>query len=218
MCRSKLKEAKPFHSEADKAVPTSTWSVFKEIMENFKPVMRRFFTETWEDVDKMFESRLLYTRSVAVNSMVGYVLGLGDRHVHNILIDNRTAELIHIDLGIAFNQGQLLPTPEVVPFRLTRDIVDGMGVMGIEGVFRRCCEATLRVLRGNVEPLVMLLEVFLHDPLFTWRMNPDRANVVQNDEDAIFARAPQPIPAGKASFRAAPSLPRSSTLAPPCAF
>ena len=30
---------------------------------------------------------------------VGYILGLGDRHVMNILIDCRTAELIHIDLG-----------------------------------------------------------------------------------------------------------------------
>jgi len=68
---------------------------------------------------------------------VGYILGLGDRHVQNILIDTQTAELIHIDLGVAFEQGRILPTPETVPFRLTRDIVDGMGVMGVEGVFRR---------------------------------------------------------------------------------
>lgn len=31
--------------------------------------------------------------------MVGYILGLGDRHVQNILIDNNTAELVHIDFG-----------------------------------------------------------------------------------------------------------------------
>ena len=30
---------------------------------------------------------------------VGYVVGLGDRHVQNILIDCNTAELVHIDLG-----------------------------------------------------------------------------------------------------------------------
>ena len=40
-------------------------------------------------------------------------------------------------LGVAFEQGKILPTPETVPFRLTRDIVDGMGVMGVEGVYRR---------------------------------------------------------------------------------
>lgn len=68
--------------------------------------------------------------------MVGYILGLGDRHVVNILIDNSTAEVIHIDFGIAFEQGLTLPCPETVPFRLTRDIEDGMGICGVEGVFR----------------------------------------------------------------------------------
>lgn len=52
--------------------------------------------------------------------MVGYILGLGDRHVENILLDKSTAELIHIDLGIAFELGKILPTPETVPFRLTQ--------------------------------------------------------------------------------------------------
>jgi len=38
--------------------------------------------------------------------------------------------VVHIDLGIAFEQGRFLNTPELVPFRLTRDIVDGMGATG----------------------------------------------------------------------------------------
>lgn len=40
-----------------------------------------------------------YIFSVAASSMVGYILGLGDRHVQNILIDKNTAEVIHIDFG-----------------------------------------------------------------------------------------------------------------------
>lgn len=32
-------------------------------------------------------------------SSVGYIVGLGDRHIQNILIDEQTAELVHIDLG-----------------------------------------------------------------------------------------------------------------------
>jgi ataxia telangiectasia mutated family protein len=51
--------------------------------------------------------------------------------------DKTTAELVHIDLGIAFEQGKILPKPETIPFRLTRDIVDGFGPCGVEGTFRR---------------------------------------------------------------------------------
>jgi len=48
--------------------------------------------------------RLKYTRSVATTSIVGHILGLGDRHTSNILLDNRSGEVVHIDLGIAFDQ------------------------------------------------------------------------------------------------------------------
>jgi hypothetical protein len=54
-------------------------------------------------------------------------------------------ELIHIDFGILFDRGETLSIPEVVPFRLTRDIVNGLGPMALEGVFRATCELTLDV-------------------------------------------------------------------------
>lgn len=42
---------------------------------------------------------------------------------------------------------------------MTRDIIDGMGVTGVEGVFRRCCEKTLSVMRANKEALLTIIEV-----------------------------------------------------------
>ena len=38
---------------------------------------------------------------------VGYVSGIGDRHVGNILIDTESGELVHIDHGVAFDQGRV---------------------------------------------------------------------------------------------------------------
>ncbi|XP_039007779.1 serine/threonine-protein kinase ATM-like [Hibiscus syriacus] len=116
---------------------------FQAVCENFRPVMHYFFLERFLQPADWFEKRLAYTRSVAATSMVGYIVGLGDRHTMNILIDQATAEVVHIDLGVAFEQGLMLKTPERVPFRLTRDIIYGMGVTGVEGVFRKCCEETL---------------------------------------------------------------------------
>ncbi|XP_034246355.1 serine-protein kinase ATM isoform X2 [Thrips palmi] len=154
---------------------TERLNVFKEICRNFHPAFRFFFTEKFPTPAEWFDRRLAYVHSVATNSMVGYILGLGDRHVSNILIDNSTAEMIHIDFGIAFDQGKVLPTPETVPFRLTRDVVDGMGLSGVEGVFRRSCEKTMAVLRRNQEKILTILEVLLYDPLYAWSLTPKMA-------------------------------------------
>lgn len=100
-----------------------------------------------------------FAKSVAVSSMAGYVIGLGDRHCSNILIDSCTAEVVQIDLGIAFEAGRLLPQPELVPFRLTRDVVDGLGIAGVEGVPRRCAEAALAVMRLARHAIITIVEV-----------------------------------------------------------
>ena len=49
-----------------------------------------------------FDRRTTYTRSLAVMSMVGYVLGLGDRHPSNLMLDRLTGCIIHIDFGDCF--------------------------------------------------------------------------------------------------------------------
>ncbi|XP_030331993.1 serine-protein kinase ATM isoform X1 [Strigops habroptila] len=164
---------------AQKKNSEEKYIVFMELCENFQPVFRYFCMEKFLDPAVWFEKRLAYTRSVATSSIVGYILGLGDRHIQNILIDEQTAELVHIDLGVAFEQGKILPTPETVPFRLTRDIVDGMGITGVEGVFRRCCEKTMAVMRNNQEALLTIVEVLLYDPLFHWTINPLKALYLQ---------------------------------------
>ncbi|KAM4796105.1 serine-protein kinase ATM [Rhinophrynus dorsalis] len=163
------------------------YQMFLDICENFRPVFRYFCMEKFSDPAVWFEKRLAYTRSVATSSIVCYIVGLGDRHVQNILIDEETAELVHIDLGVAFEQGKILPTPETVPFRLTRDIVDGMGITGVEGVFRRCCEKTMEVMRSSQEALLTIVEVLLYDPLFDWTMNPLKALYLQQDEADLNA-------------------------------
>jgi serine-protein kinase ATM len=161
-------------------------NTYREVMKNFHPVMRYFFLENFMDPDEWFVKRLAYTRTTAAISMLGHVLGLGDRHGHNILLDAKTGEVVHIDLGVAWEAGRVLPVPEVVPFRLTRDIVDGMGITTTEGVFRRCCEFTLDALREETYSIMTILDVLRHDPLHTWSMSPVRMAKLQGsrpDED-----------------------------------
>lgn len=161
---------------------------FKNVCERFHPVMRFFFLERFLDPDEWFEKRLAYTRTTAAISILGHVLGLGDRHLHNILLDEQTGEVVHIDLGVAFEAGRALPIPEVVPFRLTRDIVDGMGINKTEGVFRRCCEFTLEALREERESIMTLLNVLRYDPLYSWTVSPLRAKRMQESDFGASSR------------------------------
>ncbi|KAL1646059.1 Serine/threonine-protein kinase tel1 [Diplodia intermedia] len=155
--------------------------VYREVCRNFNPVLRYFFLERFEDPDDWFEKRLAYTRSTAAISILGHVLGLGDRHCHNILLDQQSGEAVHIDLGVAFEAGRVLPVPEVVPFRLTRDVVDAMGYPGVEGVFRRCCEFTLDTLRDERDSIMTILNVLRYDPLYSWSVSPLKAKKMQEE-------------------------------------
>lgn len=58
-------------------------------------------SEVWLD------RRTNYTRSLAVMSMVGYILGLGDRHPSNLMLEKLTGKIVHIDFGDCFGKCQL---------------------------------------------------------------------------------------------------------------
>jgi hypothetical protein len=49
-----------------------------------------------------------YTRSIAVMSIIGYIIGLGDRHLDNVLINLQNGSVAHIDYNICFEKGECL--------------------------------------------------------------------------------------------------------------
>ena len=65
-----------------------------------------------------------------------YFSGLGDRHGENILFDSLNGDTVHVDLNMLFEKGKELKVPEIVPFRLTPNMVHAMGSTGVEGPFR----------------------------------------------------------------------------------
>jgi len=117
------------------------------------------------------ERRTNFTRSLAVMSMTGYILGLGDRHPSNLMLDRHTGKVLHIDFGDCFEVAMHREKyPEKIPFRLTRMLINAMEVSGIEGTFRLTCENVIRILRQNKESLMAVLEAFVDDPIINWRL------------------------------------------------
>jgi ataxia telangiectasia mutated family protein len=156
---------------------------YRKVCEQMQPVLRHFFLERYDNPDEWFTKRTAYTRTTASVSILGHIIGLGDRHCSNILIDEMTGEIVHIDLGVSFEAGKVLPIPELVPFRLTRDIIDGMGITKTEGVFRRCCEFTLDAVREDKDSIMTLLNVLRYDPLYNWTVSPLKAKRMQQAQD-----------------------------------
>ncbi|KFY60649.1 hypothetical protein V496_05277 [Pseudogymnoascus sp. VKM F-4515 (FW-2607)] len=139
--------------------------LFKDkILAQLPPVFHHWFVQQFPEPSSWFAARLKYTRSCAVMSMVGTILGLGDRHGENILFEEGNGGTFHVDFNCLFDKGLTFQQPEKVPFRLTHNMVDAMGVYGYEGPFRTSSEISLRLLRQHEETLMTILEAFVYDP------------------------------------------------------
>ncbi|KAJ4405694.1 serine/threonine-protein kinase M1 [Neurospora sp. IMI 360204] len=138
------------------------WS--KTVLGMFPDVLPEWFISQFPDPSAWFAARLRYTRSCAVMSMVGTILGLGDRHGENVLLEEGNGGVFHVDFNCLFDKGLTFAQPEKVPFRLTHNMIAAMGIYRYEGPFRNCSELTLKVLRQQEETLITILEAFIHDP------------------------------------------------------
>lgn len=61
-------------------------------------------------------------------------------------------------------------------------MVSAMGPLGVEGVFRKSCACTLRVLRTNANTLMSIVTPFVYDPLVSWPRNVPPLQNIHNAE------------------------------------
>jgi len=124
-----------------------------------------WFAEHFPSPDLWYEARVNFVKTTAIWSIIGYIIGLGDRHGDNILIHQHTGEVTHVDFDCIFEKGAKLKVPEIVPFRLTANIMDAFGIFKEKGIFQKCSEVVMRVMRKNQKNILSFLETFKHDPL-----------------------------------------------------
>jgi len=136
----------------------------EKVLKSYPPVFHKWFVQQFPEPSAWFAARIRYTRSCAVMSMVGTILGLGDRHGENILYEEGNGGTFHVDFNCLFDKGLTFSKPERVPFRLTHNMVDAMGMYNFEGPFRKSSEITLKLLRQHEDTLMTILEAFVYDP------------------------------------------------------
>lgn len=119
-----------------------------------------------------------FTRSIAAVNMLGYFIGLGDRHLDNILLDVNQGDLINIDYNVCFEKGKYLRVAETVPFRLTQNLKALMGKIALSGSFLLYCRQICSKISRNSKFLINMLEFLLSDPkLIFWNERWDKNNM-----------------------------------------
>ena len=161
-----------FHHKSESSLSLTKLEVFKHTMSNTvgSDIKKVLWTKS-QSAEDWLDRRTNYSRSLAVMSIVGYILGLGDRHPSNIMLDRISGKVVHIDFGDCFEVAMKREKfPEKVPFRLTRMLIKALEIGGIEGTFRITCENVMRVVRENKDSLNVILAAFVHDPLTSFRL------------------------------------------------
>ncbi|KAL7018811.1 hypothetical protein ACKWTF_010922 [Chironomus riparius] len=126
-----------------------------------------------------------FITSLAVMSIGHWLLGIGDRHLSNILIDMKSGRLIGIDFGVAFGTAAALDVPELVPFRLTSHFVKVLEPMSINGLIKKNMMHALNCFRNNKEAILIFLEVFVKEPTLDWLLSSKLKSVGNAEGNTI---------------------------------
>lgn len=128
--------------------------------------------------ESFFAIRNNFGKSLATLCIANWILGIGDRHTGNILIDKKTGELIGIDFNMAFGAAtRMLNIPEMVPFRLTQQFVNALSPLGTSGILVKCMAHTLRRFTEERKSLVATLAIFINEPTIDWIEEMDRSSL-----------------------------------------
>ncbi|XP_016145577.1 DNA-dependent protein kinase catalytic subunit-like [Sinocyclocheilus grahami] len=111
-----------------------------------------------------------FSSSHAVLCISHWILGIGDRHLSNFMINTETGGMIGIDFGHAFGSAtQFLPVPELMPFRLTRQFINLMRPMAESGLIQSVMVHSSRAFRDDPDLLLNTMGVFVKEPSLDWK-------------------------------------------------
>ncbi|OMJ94285.1 hypothetical protein SteCoe_2629 [Stentor coeruleus] len=157
------------HLEALKKDSNTIISNFRE-HESFIPwdLIRQGLLSLSTTPESFMHLRKQFIHSLAAISICGYIIGLGDRHLDNFLLDKNDGGLLSIDFGVSFGHGVGLNLPELMPFRMTRQFLSLMSPEGPQGELRQSMIICLKALRKHKNIILDCCEVFRNEPLLEW--------------------------------------------------
>ncbi|XP_064478548.1 DNA-dependent protein kinase catalytic subunit-like [Ornithodoros turicata] len=183
--RSGLSGASDYIRAYEQLKTTQLKSAFHK---NAASVDRKALYKAFLNLSSCFEAfftlRSRFVASHAAICIAHWVLGIGDRHLENFLVNVETGQEVGIDFGYAFGVAtQFLPVPELMPFRLTPQYLSLTDPLRQHGGYSCSMQHVLRVLRSNRQTLLNVLDVFVKEPTVDW-MRYAKMQSVQTGESS----------------------------------
>lgn len=132
-----------------------------------------------------------YVKSCAGYCVITYLLGVGDRHLDNLLL-TPDGHFFHVDFGFILGRD---PKPFAPLMKLCKEMVDGMG--GANSVnyanFKSYCYTAYTTLRKSANLILNLFALMVDANIPDIRLEPDKAvlkvkerfNLEMSEEEAI---------------------------------
>jgi len=126
--------------------------------------------------------RSLFARSLAVLTASSYLLGVGDRHLDNFMMEQATGRVVGIDFGHAFGSATyILPVPELMGVRLTRQMTAFLRPLDSGVLLKSHMRLALAAIRERKGEVLRVMEVFLSEPLVDWEMHARKLTAEQKE-------------------------------------
>nr|XP_012147608.1 PREDICTED: DNA-dependent protein kinase catalytic subunit-like [Megachile rotundata]XP_012147609.1 PREDICTED: DNA-dependent protein kinase catalytic subunit-like [Megachile rotundata]XP_012147610.1 PREDICTED: DNA-dependent protein kinase catalytic subunit-like [Megachile rotundata]XP_012147611.1 PREDICTED: DNA-dependent protein kinase catalytic subunit-like [Megachile rotundata] len=143
--------------------------------------LRKTFSILCPTVEGFVTMRQNFITSYATMCIAHWILGIGDRHLENTLINVDSGKCLGIDFGLAFDAGVDQRIPELMPFRLTPQILGLLKPFTETDLLGATMIHTLRALRNEQGPILSCMDVFVHEPL-NWTEHINKT-LKENEED-----------------------------------
>ncbi|XP_078606868.1 phosphatidylinositol 3-kinase catalytic subunit type 3-like [Branchiostoma floridae x Branchiostoma japonicum] len=132
-----------------------------------------------------------YVKSCAGYCVITYLLGVGDRHLDNLLM-SKSGKLLHVDFGYILGRD---PKPLPPPMKLCKEMVEAMGGQSSDQYqeFRRLCYTAFLHLRRSANLILNLFSLMVDanvpdialEPDKTVKKVQDKFRLDLNDEEAV---------------------------------
>lgn len=125
-----------------------------------------------------------FASSLATMGICNWILGIGDRHLSNLLINRKTGKIVGIDFGMAYGMAtRELLIPEMIPLRLTPQFVKVISPMETSGLIKKCMVFTLRTIRAERKTIMAAMEAFMTNQSASVHPNDGDDNPMRTDRE-----------------------------------